>query len=255
MTVERPLCDPNLPQRQVRFCIAALPKQAKERLLEANVTVLSPLPDNRLPSEEQTHADLLFCHAGESSLFLAPSQAPLLKELQKHGLAPVFTDPPGGTYPADIRLNVAVGNDFAAGNFNYCAPQLLSALKKRHKQLIQVQQGYAKCSLCFVTERAMITEDPGIAAALKALCFDVLLLSKGDVYLSKKHYGFFGGAAGKIAPDLLSINGSLHTHQNGKEIARFLSEYGVAPLELHKGQITDIGGILPLTEEGGSPFV
>ncbi len=248
--MERPLQDPNLPQRQVRFCIAALPRQAEDRLLKAGVAVLSPLPDFHLPPEEQTHADLLFCHPGGSRLFLAPSQTRLQRILEERGFSPVVAGSPGCAYPADIGLNVAVGDDFAAGNFRYCEPLLLSALREQKKKLIQVRQGYAKCSLCFVTDRAFITEDAGIAKALRSQGADVLGITKGDVYLSERHYGFFGGAAGKIAPDVLAVNGSLNTHQNGKEIIGFLSAHGVAPLELQDGQISDVGGILPLTEEG-----
>ena len=60
----------------------------------------------------------------------------------------------------------------------------------------------------------------------------------------------FGGAAGKLAPDLLAVNGSLKTHRDGESITAFLLRFGVRPLELHDGRITDVGGILPLTEEG-----
>ena len=90
----------------------------------------------------------------------------------------------------------------------------------------------------------------GIAAALQPHGFDVLPLSKGDVFLSERHYGFFGGASGKIAPETLAINGSLRTHRDGERIAAFLKKHGIEPLELHSGQIADVGGILPLTEEG-----
>ena len=148
-----------------------------------------------------------------------------------------------------MPLNVAVSRDFALGNFRFADPSLKAFLAQSGRRLISVRQGYAKCSVCFVAPNAVITEDAGIAAALKKEGADVLLISAGDVVLSKAHSGFFGGSAGLIAPELLAVNGRLDTHRDGEKIKTFLHKYGVRALELTDGKITDIGGILPLTEE------
>ena len=42
---------------------------------------------------------------------------------------------------------------------------LLAALQNGGKTLLTVKQGYAKCSLCFVSDAAFITEDAGIEKA------------------------------------------------------------------------------------------
>ena len=81
----------------------------------------------------------------------------------------------------------------------------------------------------------------------------MLRIAPGDVYLSERHYGFFGGASGKIAKDKLAVTGSLAAHRDGDRIREFAQQNGVEIVELTAGRITDIGGILPLKEIGRDP--
>lgn len=252
---QRPLCIPNLPHSPVRLCLSSVGPASVSRLRAAGVAVLSPLAGQLLPVEERRHADLLFCHASEKAIILAPSQHKLSPLLQTLGFSPIFSAEPQATYPANIGLSFALCGRLAVGNFRFCDPALLPLLQNNGKKMISVRQGYAKCAVCIITETAAITEDAGVARALEENGVDVLQIAAGDVYLSEKHYGFFGGAAGKIAPDVLAVNGSLQTHRDGARIINHLRKYNVRPLELHSGKITDVGGILPLTEKGDEPLV
>lgn len=243
-----PLSVPNLPEKEVR--LAAVQAGPWTAVLEQyGVRVVSPAPNAALPAETAGHADMLLCHAGGRTFFAEPAQTALADELASYGFNVRFSVSLGGAYPADVRLNVAVGAGFALGNFKYADPALVSFLSRSGRRLLRARQGYAKCSLCFVAGNALITEDAGIAAALRREGADVLLISAGDVALSEAHTGFFGGASGLIAPDLLAVNGSLDTHRDGASITAFLKKYGVRALSLSDGPVTDIGGILPLMEE------
>ena len=242
-----PLTAPNLPKREVRLAAAqAGPWTAA--LEQYGVWVVSPAPNAALPAETAGHADMLICHAGGKRLFAEPAQTALADELASFGFEVRFSSSLGGAYPADVRLNAAVGNGFALGNFRCVEPSLVSFLTRSGRRLLQVRQGYAKCSLCFVAENAFITEDAGVAAVLRREGADVLSISAGDVALSDVHTGFFGGASGLLAPDLLAVNGSLVTHRDEEAITAFLKKYSVRALSLSDGPVTDIGGILPLME-------
>ena len=81
-----------------------------------------------------------------------------------------------------------------------------------------------------MTESAIITDDVSIASAAEKNGLAVLLVSKGDVALPGREYGFIGGCCGLIAPDTMLFNGSLASHKAGDF------------------QLTDIGSILPLAE-------
>ena len=85
--------------------------------------------------------------------------------------------------------------------------------------------------------------------ALKSAGLDVLKIKKGDVKLQGMNYGFFGGATGKLSPDILAINGQLRYNSDKDIIISFLRNHNVHIVELKSGQVEDIGGVLPLLEE------
>ena len=238
------ITNPNLPNRKISLCAVQYDYEIITALHKLGIDTLSPEKDNNLSEEVSCHADMLLCHTGNNKIILAPSQRKLYNELKQRDFEVLFSEELKELYPEDILLNVAVGKAFACANFSFTSKILLENLKD--KALINVKQGYTKCSLCFVRENAYITEDTGIAAALRNNGADVLLIEKGDIFLSKKHFGFFGGATGKISENELSVCGKLSTHRNHKEILAFLDKHSVSPVELCNGQIRDIGGILPL---------
>ncbi len=246
--IVRPIAVPNLPRGRVTLCAAQAGRYA-EALGVYGVGVLSPVPCGALPPEERQHADLLLCHAGGGSVFLEPGQTALGEALSARGFEVRYGAPLGGAYPENVKYGLAVGGDFALGRWDAAEPALAADLQSGGKTPVRVRQGYAKCSLCFVTENAFITEDAAIARALVSRGKDVLPVSAGDVYLSEAHHGFFGGASGLISPDTLAVAGSLSSHRDGARIGAFLRAHGVRALELSGGRITDIGGILPLLEE------
>ena len=239
---------PNLPEAPVALAAVRDLPAVTAALRSLGVRAVSPVPCPVLPEETAEHADMLLCHAGGNVCFVATGQESLVNRLREKGFSVRFSAPPKVPYPGDIPLNVAVGRDLALGLFGHADEGLTAYLKNSGRELLTVKQGYAKCSLCFVTENAFITEDPSIADALERRGADVLRIASGDVYLSGRHTGFFGGASGKIDKDKLAVAGSLARHRDGAAIRAFAAARGVTIVELTDGPVTDIGGILPLTE-------
>ncbi|MBQ6065362.1 MAG: hypothetical protein IJK89_00945 [Clostridia bacterium] len=237
---------PNLPEAPVTLAAVCDDTPVTEALHTLGVNTVSPAPSPVLPTETARHADMLLCHAGGNVCFVSPEQTALAARLRQEGFAVRFSAPPGAAYPDDIKLNAAVGKDFALGLIDRIDAGLAAYLREKGRVLAPVKQGYAKCGLCFVTENAFITEDPSIADALERRGAAVLRIAPGDVYLSEAHHGFFGGAGGKIAPDRLAVTGRLSFHRDGDAIRRFAAEHGVEIVELTDERIMDIGGILPL---------
>lgn len=237
---------PLLPKKKAAAVIMQNTPEANSTLRAFGISVLHPAPDPCLPEETADHADMLACFANDATAFLAPGQNALRGELERMGFDCRISEPLGTRYPADVKLNVAVTEDLAVGNFRYVDPALTEFLKKIGKRLLHVRQGYAKCSLCFVTNEAFITEDAGIHAALLEAGRDVLLIGAGGVRLSRVHHGFFGGATGLIAPDRLAVCGDLQTLPDGERVVRFLEKYCVSPVSLRPGPVTDVGGILTI---------
>ena len=240
---------PHLPADAVRSVLASLDGTAQNRLSALGVRTLRIAAEPYTDAEIRLHSDLSFCPLGGGEAFLSETQTGLYHELSALGWRLTQTPPPRSPYPGDVGLNFLVGKDFALGNLNAAAPGLTEALRQRGIRLLHAKQGYAKCAVCPLNADAYITDDPGIARILKENGKDVLQIRKGDVRLSEAHYGFFGGAAGLLAPDVLAVNGSLRYHSDADAIRAFLKKHRITAVELFDGPIRDIGGIIPLTEE------
>jgi hypothetical protein len=147
-------------------------------------------------------------------------------------------------YPNDIILNSLVLENYFIHTLKYSDENLLkSQTSKIH---INVPQGYSKCSILPVREKALITSDKGIFKALKFYDFDILLLPPGDILLPPLNYGFIGGAGGMISNDKMAFFGDLDSYNWGNKIKNFLYKYDVSPIALRKGKLIDRGSLLVL---------
>lgn len=238
---------PNLPDHNVGLVLVKNEIATVKALEALGIRVLSPERHPLLPAEVAEHADMLCCCIAAGQCVVEPGQTKLKAALEALGFTVYFSRPLQKDYPGDVVLNVALAGEYAIGNFRYADQNILNGLN--NKKRINIRQGYAKCSLCIVSENTFITEDTGVAKALRENGMNVLLISPGDVYLSEEHSGFLGGATGKLSRNRLAINGSLSRHRDGERIRDFLLKNGVEPVELFPGRIQDIGGIIPLKEE------
>ncbi|MBU3092466.1 hypothetical protein K2F40_03500 [Clostridium sp. CM028] len=144
-------------------------------------------------------------------------------------------------YPYDICLNsLSLGNLFIH-SVNFTDTNLLSLLKTR--KLINVKQGYTKCSTCIVNDHAVITSDVSIAKALSIEKIDILLIPPGDIILPGLNYGFIGGVTGLIEDNVLAFYGHLDHYLYGKEVLNFLNKHKVEPVFLRNGKLIDRGSI------------
>lgn len=145
-------------------------------------------------------------------------------------------------YPMDIGLNAVNLNNVFIHNLKYTDSVLLNSVK--HKKLINVNQGYTKCSVAVVSNKAIITSDKVIAHEAKKVDLDVLLIPPGDIILPGLDYGFIGGCCGLIEKNIMAFFGHLDYFKYGNEIKEFLFKHNVKPVYLRKGKLIDRGSIL-----------
>lgn len=148
-------------------------------------------------------------------------------------------------YPYDIFLNAVNLENVFIHNIRYTDVNLLNLVK--HKKLVNVKQGYTKCSTAIVNDHAIMTSDISIAKAVENENIDVLLLPPGDILLPGLNYGFIGGACGLIEKNLLAFYGDLKYYAFEKEVVSFLKKHKVEPVFLRKGKLIDRGSILTIT--------
>lgn len=147
-------------------------------------------------------------------------------------------------YPYDIAYNTArVGNNIFC-NKNFTDDTIIEFANKNHLNLLNTKQGYAKCSICVISNDAIITSDKNIQSVAIKNGVDVLLVNDDKIKLKEFDHGFIGGATGLINEKVLAVNGNIELHTNYKEIIEFCKKHGVEVISLNNDEIIDIGSIL-----------
>lgn len=147
----------------------------------------------------------------------------------------------GETYPENIALNCISTGSTLIHNLKYTDEQIKTLCK--NKKLINIKQGYSKCSCAIVNNSAFITSDIGIYNVLKSCSYDVLLLPAGDIVLEDFDYGFIGGTCGLISKDTMAFLGDINQYKYGDQVKEFLDSHNVNIISLNDGKLVDRGGL------------
>lgn len=217
---------------------------ATDYLKNAGVEVLS-FPDNpNVDKRVAHHSDLSFFFDGNDTLFVAKEMseyADLLKSYCQNVV--VIKKELGKEYPKDVLLNcVCVGRNFIC-NSETVSDEVFDKMKNSGYNIVDVKQGYTKCSVVPVSDNAILTDDESIYAECVKSGIDVLKVSKGSVILHGFDYGFIGGATGKISEREIIFNGDITKHPDYNEIDLFLKKYGINAISFN-GKLEDIGSII-----------
>jgi hypothetical protein len=190
------------------------------------------------------HVDIQLNIIDKDTVIVQKSISPVfLFTLSKYNIKYILSESSlSSKYPSDIILNALIMNDYFIHNLKFTDKNLLSSQKS--KKLINVKQGYTKCSVLPLKEKVAITNDRGIYNSLLVEGFDMLLIPPGDILLPSLNYGFIGGVGGMISEDELALFGSLEYYKYGELIKDFLKKYKIKALPLKKGKLVDRGSLL-----------
>ena len=181
------------------------------------------------------HPDVLLCKLG------VKPESPIY-EGAPNALSPV--------YPGDCRYNAACTGKFFIHKLDVTDADLLDAAKascENELEIIDVRQGYAKCSTVIVDEDSIITYDKGIAKPCEAAGMNVLLVEPCFVKLRGADTGFIGGASGRVDGEIV-FNGDLSVHPNFREITTFIETQGLGCKWFESYELEDIGSIITVTK-------
>ncbi|MBQ8696912.1 MAG: hypothetical protein IJ519_04240 [Clostridia bacterium] len=219
---------------------------ASEDLPEAQVAFFEhlglkvvPLPAfQRLDAPVAKHADMLLFPT-EDGLLLPREYFESNRALFEGVKVICSGDTFSPEYPEDVRLN-ALNMDTGI----ICRADSVSEhIRSMGKRLINVAQGYARCTVCKVNGNAIITADPSIVIAAKDNGIDALQICGGEIRLPGYSYGFIGGASVRIG-DKMYFTGDITAHPDYDSIEAFLGAHGVTPVSLSKDILTDYGGFV-----------
>ncbi|MGN1202328.1 MAG: DUF6873 family GME fold protein [Eubacterium sp.] len=241
----------NLPQGQVVAGIVSGENQKVVNFIKSvGIDPLFTAPNTKIDKFISNHSDINLHHLGGKKIIADSSQIMLIEKLKTIGMEVLSTaEPVCGKYPNDCRLNFARIGNRIIGKREICDSILKEHCKNNDVEFINVNQGYGKCSICIVNERAVITDDTSIKKAIDKIGLDCFLISKGDIKLNGHNYGFIGGASVLIDKDKLLFFGNLRLHRDYNEIVSFLSRYNCEPVFTEDFELTDIGGMIPIIEK------
>ncbi len=210
--------------------------------------VINPPEIPVLPKGLSRHADLGICIVSEKKAVCPPETCAYYSEkLSPYGFEIISGKSAiGSNYPKDSAYNVGIVGKKCFLNKSVCDEHLYEILISEGYKIINVKQGYSKCSICPVDENSFITGDKGIATAGENAGLSVLLISNDNISLSGYSNGFFGGSTGMGAKDELLINGDIDRLPDHDRIKEFLEERKIRIKSIKEGEVTDIGSIIPL---------
>ena len=237
-----------------------LPKSNVEKVMissKANLEIISSIKKleisiifinstDFLNISECSHPDMLFYITGQGKIICEPSIYELYyKQFRDNNIILIKGNSTlSCNYPNNIAYNVARVNNFAFHNTKYTDRVITEYLENENVRLIHINQGYAKCSICVVSENAIITSDRSIEKVASRENLDVLLINEGNILLEGHNYGFIGGASFKRNKNTICFTGILKHHPDYSKIQSFLNKYNISTEYLSVNKIIDFGSIL-----------
>ena len=149
-------------------------------------------------------------------------------------------------YPNDVGLNAAMFGNNLICNVKHTNQKMIEYAKKTNKNIIDVKQGYAKCSICIIDENSIITSDDSIYKKAVQNNIDVLLIEKGQIDLNGYDYGFIGGCSGLIDKNKFAFTGNIKLHPDYENIKKFCDNRGVEIISLSDQKLYDYGSLFKL---------
>ena len=236
----------NLPEMQVgTVCVNhRCSENIKNELTRLGISIIESPPADQMTSPVKNHADIVLHHLEGNRFVSEPSTYQYFKDAFPEAEIICGKKILKDSYPDDCFYNVArisddvfmkVADDFILDfdNLNYT--------KK-----IYTRQGYCKCNICVVSEKAFITSDIGICKAGQDNGFDVLKIREGYIDIDGYEYGFIGGASGLVSDDTMVFCGDVLSHPDSERIKSFLRNYNIYIQCLSKEPLTDIGSVIPI---------
>ncbi len=241
---------PNLPDGTVSSVIISEKyTDIITELERLGVSVISSPPVYDIAGAEKYHADISAVHLGGENIICAGNNRELFKKLQDAGFYVIPSENYiVGSYPGCTALNAVITERGIICRKNSVDGELLNYFGN-DLPVINVNQGYARCSTAVVSDNAVITSDVGIYNACLKNGIDALKISSGDIEIEGYGFGFIGGACGKLSRDILAFCGRIEAHRDYGNIKGFALNYGVHLLSLSGRTLFDVGGVLPVMEK------
>ena len=225
-----------------RVLISPADSKLINELTKYNIEAVFTAPVDNLIEYERFHADIQLLRL-KDSFFIYNCVASKYSVLKDKEL--IVCEDPRPEYPFNVALNAAFLGDKLLCKESSLNKEVKKFCEKKGIKIINVNQGYTKCSTLVLNERAVITADRGIANTCEKNGVEALLISEGNIKLSGDAYGFIGGASGVIG-DTVYFFGNVELHPEFMIISEFIKKQQMNYVSLSGEILTDLGGFVLL---------
>ena len=225
----------------MRILISGEYKYFGDKLAKYGFSVCFTKVCKNLSCRTSYHSDLQAINIGNNTVFI-------LKGLDYNfeGLKIIKTNKiPSELYPNDCLLNCLI-----LGNKVFCLEKAIDIALKEYfvenkYEIVNVNQGYTKCSTLKIDDNSIISSDKSIIIKAKERGLEALEIEKGHIELKGYNYGFIGGAS-FVAENNIFFFGNIDLHPNAIEIKKFIADRNFQTISLAQHKLIDIGGAVIL---------
>lgn len=211
------------------------------------IEVIKPYHMANLPEGMRLHGDLSLCYLGEGVAVCAPEAYDYYKDKLPVKLIKGETAV-GSNYPYDAAYNVAIVGKRIFCRVDSTDSVLLKAAREMGYGIINIKQGYSKCSVCPVDSMSAVSGDMSFYRAAEKEGLDVLLVTNGGIKLKGFDNGFFGGCAYMESKSVFSAKGDVRLLPDYEKIKAFLDKRNIK-IKQNCGEVVDFGSFIPIWEE------
>ncbi len=235
---------PYIPQGKTLFAVGDVKRD--------DITIIKPFYLDKLPHGLRYHADLSFCYLGDGIAVCAPeSYDYYIKAFENTSLEIIkgekYLDM---HYPKDASYNVAIVGDKMFCKKDIADRVLLDKAEECGYEIININQGYAKCSVCPIDEKSAISADASFCKAAEKAGIDTLRITNETIQLRGYDNGFFGGCAYLCDKNTFCTKGDITTHPDYEKISLFLEKRNIkTEYTKTKDFLCDFGSFIPVCEE------
>ena len=242
--------NPFIPLKRADTVIVAgnISDEIYQSLKIMNLRIIKTIPHRGVHPSIAYHPDIVVHPVNHKLLVVEPSMYDYYKKNFKNTDIEIIKGEKTleSMYPMDIAYNVGRIDNFALHNIKYTDEVLKFYLQKEGLELVNVNQGYTKCSMAIIGLDDIITADKSIHEIVRQLGINSLLIEAGDIFLEHQKYGFIGGCTGNISSKEILFSGSLDNHSDKEKIENFIKSLNKTITYLSKETINDIGSIITL---------
>lgn len=196
---------------------------------------LRPVPSyKKLPRQIDSHADILMFYGG-GDLYLPAEYYNENRDLFEGVNVCTVDEEFGKEYGKHVYLDSFVLKDMLV-----CREKLTSERLLEKYRVINVKQGYARCSTLKLNDNAIISADEGICKRAREYGADALHISDKGIILPGYSCGFIGGASAVFGNTVVFF-GDVTRHPDWMVIKEFINKYEMKIVFTPSCPLTDYG--------------